>query len=88
MFCSHPFIERNAIALLNNYNRAPQVDAASASWLGHSSSRERVDGSGLWNNDYVDEECDQNFIKCAGAYPGSDLKDSASFPVHCGKAGD
>jgi hypothetical protein len=55
------FIERNAIALLSNYNRQHPVDPASSDWLGRHSSRDRVRESGLWNNDYVDAEYDASF---------------------------
>jgi hypothetical protein len=48
------YVERNAIALLSNYGRPHAVDPATADWLGHASSRERVRNSGLWNNMYVD----------------------------------
>ncbi len=50
-------IERGAIGLLSNYARDP-IDPASAGWLGHHSSRDRVRSSGLWNNDFVDEAFD------------------------------
>jgi hypothetical protein len=49
------FIERNAIALLSNYGRSP-IDPPSSGWLGNWSTRDRVKGSGLWNNKHVDEE--------------------------------
>lgn len=55
------YIERNSIALLSNYNKAP-VDPPSSSWLGHYSDRERVRGSGLWNQNHVDEVCDLAFL--------------------------
>jgi hypothetical protein len=48
------FIERNAIALLSNFTRAP-LDPASSNWLGQHSQRERVRCSGLWNNEHVEE---------------------------------
>ena len=55
------YIERNAIALLSNYNKAP-VDPPSKNWLGHDSDRERVRSSGLWNQNHVDENCDPAFL--------------------------
>ena len=54
-------IERNSIALLSNYHRAP-IDPPSKSWLGNFSGRDRVRGSGLWNNRHVDEEWDEAFL--------------------------
>lgn len=55
------FIERNAIALLSNYNK-PALDAPSASWLGNRSDRERVRKSGLWNCNHVDHAYDPSFL--------------------------
>lgn len=54
-------IERNAIALLSNYNRSP-LDPPSSDWLGHDCDRERVSKSGLWNSDYVDKDYDPAFL--------------------------
>ena len=55
------YIERNAIALLSNYNKEP-VDPASSGWLGWDSDRERVRRSSLWNNNHVDEQYDSAFL--------------------------
>jgi predicted transcriptional regulator len=55
------YIERNAIALLSNYNEPP-LDPPSKNWLGHFSDRERVRRSGLWNQNHVDEACDPAFL--------------------------
>jgi hypothetical protein len=55
------YIERNAIALLSNYAKAP-LDPPSHDWLGHHSDRERVRNSGLWNQNHVDEACDSSFL--------------------------
>jgi hypothetical protein len=54
-------IERNAIALLSNYNR-PLLDPPSPHWLGRQSDRERVRNSGLWNQNHVDELHDRAFL--------------------------
>lgn len=54
-------IERNAIALLSGYGEGAP-DPPSSGWLGHSSDRERVRRSGLWNNNHVDEGCDSSFL--------------------------
>jgi hypothetical protein len=55
------YIERNAIALLSNYNKPP-LDPPSRNWLGHDSDRERVRNSGLWNQRHVDETYDPSFL--------------------------
>jgi len=55
------YIERNAIALLSNFEKQ-SVDPPSAEWLGHLCSRERVRKSGLWNQNHVDEEYDPGFL--------------------------
>jgi hypothetical protein len=54
-------IERNAISLLSNFGREP-VDPVSPSWLGRSSDRELVCGSGLWNQRHVEEAHDPSFL--------------------------
>ena len=56
------FIERNAIALMSNFDR-PALDAHSRYWLGNFSNRERVRVSGLWNQNHVDETFDPTFIE-------------------------
>ncbi|MFZ1662881.1 MAG: hypothetical protein WAT77_13060 [Paracoccaceae bacterium] len=55
-------VERNAIALLSNWERAPE-DSPSSQWLGKFSDRERVRKSGLWNNNHVTETYDGQFLK-------------------------
>lgn len=55
------FVERNAIALLSNYQGEP-VDSPSQGWLGRLSSRERVRRSGIWNNNHVDERHEPEFL--------------------------
>ena len=59
-------IERNAIALLS-HARAPAADPPSANWLGMHSDRSRVRASGLWNNNHVEEVCDEAFLRCMAA---------------------
>ncbi len=54
-------IERNAIALLSNFER-PVVDPPSPGWLGHFSDRPLVRGSGLWNQRHVEEKHDTMFL--------------------------
>jgi hypothetical protein len=53
-FSQRGFIESNAIALLSNHERTP-LDPASPDWLGRFSDRSRVRGSGLWNQQHVEE---------------------------------
>lgn len=55
------YIERNAIALLSNYEKFG-LDPPSPRWLGHHSDRERVRMSGLWNQNHVDEAYDPQFL--------------------------
>lgn len=55
------YIERNSIALLSNFQRAP-IDPPSPSWLGQHCNNEKVRESGLWNVDHVGEEYDPAFL--------------------------
>jgi len=57
------YFERNAIALLSNYDRrnAP-IDPPSAGWLGRWADREAIRDSGLWNVNHVAESCDPDFL--------------------------
>jgi hypothetical protein len=54
-------IERDAIALLSNFER-PAIDPPSAHLLGRCCPRAKVQQSGLWNSDHVDEEYDPKFL--------------------------
>ena len=54
-------IERNAIALLSNFDKEP-LDPPSTRWLGHYCDRERVQRSGLWNSNHVDERYNPAFL--------------------------
>jgi hypothetical protein len=58
---SRGYIERNAIALLSNFDRSP-IDLPSAEWLGHKCNRDRVRRSGLWNQNHVDESYEAGFL--------------------------
>jgi hypothetical protein len=60
-------IERNSIALLSNYWYS-SIDPASSNWLGRFCDRERVQQSGLWNNNHVDEEYDPRFLTVLEGY--------------------
>jgi len=55
-------VERNAIALLSNYEKHP-LDQPSAEWIGHKCDRIKVRQSGLWNQNHVDQEYDPNFLQ-------------------------
>lgn len=56
------YIERNAIALLSNFEKET-LDSASPRWLGHFCNRDRVRRSGLWNSNHVDENYDPTFLR-------------------------
>lgn len=60
------YIERNAIALLSNYDKTP-IDPPSDSWLGSHCTREKVRASGLWNSNHVNEEYDPAFLVTLGS---------------------
>ena len=61
------YIERQAIALLSNYERQP-LDPPSAKWLGAFCPSERVRKSGLWNQRHVDECYDPGFLDTLDSY--------------------
>lgn len=50
-------IERNAIALVSNYETEP-IDPRADTWLGTDSQHEAIRQSGLWNVDHVDDPYD------------------------------
>ncbi len=54
------YVERNAIALLSNYNK-PAMDAPSAFWLGKHAD-EKIHLSGLWNVKHVDDAYESEFL--------------------------
>lgn len=54
-------IERNAIALLSNYERTT-CDPASSEWLGQHSNRPLVRSSGMWNQRHVTEVHESAFL--------------------------
>ncbi len=60
------FIERQAIALLSNFDR-PSLDPVTATWLGRSSDRPLVVASGLWNQRHVTERHDPAFLTTLAA---------------------
>ncbi len=56
------YIERNAIALLSNFDKMAPVDAPSSEWLGRLSDRHKILTSGLWNQNHVASEYDAQFL--------------------------
>ena len=61
------YIERNAIALVSNYQRE-SIDPRADSWLGHHSRAEKIRRSGLWNIDHVDERYEPSFLDTLQEY--------------------
>lgn len=55
------YIERNAIALVSNYQKR-SVDGRSDRWLGNDSPRNEISDSGLWNINHVGETYDRGFL--------------------------
>ena len=55
------YLERNAIALVSNYDKSP-VDPRADEWLGTDSRSEKIRESGLWNVNHVDESYDPDFL--------------------------
>jgi len=60
------FIEANAIALLSM--RTGGIDPASPTWLGNVAASEKVQTSGLWNVNHVDDSYDPSFLDLFEAY--------------------
>jgi hypothetical protein len=56
------YIERNAIALLSNHDKKPQIDPPSPRWLGNFARPKEIRESGLWNVKHVDEIYDPGFL--------------------------
>ena len=56
------YIERNAIALVSNYQKDP-IDPRGDGWLGKDSPRDEITDSGLWNINHVDEQYDPMFLE-------------------------
>jgi hypothetical protein len=55
------YIERNSITLLSDFGKPP-IDPPSLNWLGRHCPRARVQQSGLWNQNHVEEEYDPSFL--------------------------
>lgn len=55
------FLERNAIALLSNFD-TQTVDPRPDCWLGRYSPSPEIRESGLWNVNHVDEDYDRPFL--------------------------
>lgn len=61
------YLERNAIALLSNFERTP-VDPRPEDWLGKYSRSRKIRQSGLWNVSHVEEEYDSSFLGLLSEY--------------------
>lgn len=59
--CLRGYVERNAIALLSNFDKA-SLDPPSTGWLGRYCNRDKVRKSGLWNQNHVEESYDPHFL--------------------------
>ena len=55
------YLERNAIALVSNYDK-PSVDPRAEDWLGKNSPSEAIRNSELWNVNHVGESYDPAFL--------------------------
>ncbi|WP_082222518.1 hypothetical protein [Halorubrum halophilum] len=55
------YLERNAIALLSNFDKQP-IDPRRDGWLGRYSQSREIRESGLWNVNHVDERYDSEFL--------------------------
>lgn len=55
------YVERNAIAMASNYRREA-IDPRADEWLGIDSPSEKIQNSGLWNVDHVDDSYDPAFL--------------------------
>ncbi len=60
-------VERNSIALLSNWS-GPPLDPPSRRWLGRYSNSEKVQKSGLWNQNHVAESYDGTFLDVLQRY--------------------
>jgi len=56
------YIERNAIALVSNFQK-DSLDSRREDWLGNHSPRQEIRGSGLWNINHVEEDYDPAFLE-------------------------
>jgi hypothetical protein len=65
------YIERNAVALLSNYDAMDNpIDPPSSDWLGHWAKSEKIRLSGLWNANHVAEDYDSGFLDVFQHYVG------------------
>ena len=62
------YIEANSIALLSNFGEINPIDPSSKSWLGHYSRNQKVQRSGLWNDQHVEQVCDARFLEKMRTY--------------------
>ena len=61
------YLERNAIALLSNFQK-PVIDPASKGWLGLRSGEPTICESGLWNTNHVERSYDPRFLEEFATY--------------------
>jgi hypothetical protein len=59
------YLERNAIALLSNFEKRP-IDPRGDGWLGRYSRSREIRESGLWNVNHVEERYDSGFLDLLG----------------------
>lgn len=62
------YLEKNAIALLSNFNKNQHIDSSSSDWLGKYAWNKKVQLSGLWNDNHVDEEYNPDFLNLLKQY--------------------
>ena len=55
------YIERNAIALVSNFQKE-SLDSRRDDWLGRHSQKKKIRDSGLWNINHVEETYDPAFL--------------------------
>jgi hypothetical protein len=69
------YIERNAIALVSNYDKE-SIDPRREGWVGHHSPVTDIEQSGLWNINHVEEDYQPDFLETLEGYtdrmPGFD----------------
>lgn len=69
------YVERNAIALASNFKKE-SIDPRPENWLGHHCPVTKIEQSGLWNINHVDEQYQPEFLETLEGYidrmPGFD----------------
>lgn len=58
------YVERNTIGLLSNYGaKEYPIDPPSKEWLGFSATSDKINKSGLWDSNHVDEDYDPSLLE-------------------------